>query len=301
MAVPKILLFYHFTPLADPEAVRLWQRELAASLKLRGRVIVGPHGINGTLGGTVDACKQYLKRTREYPGFRGLTAKWSEGTGIDESGHSIDFPRLSVKNRPEIVSFGVPDEVRVTADGIEGGGTRLRPAELNDLAATRDDVTFFDGRNAIEAEVGRFKGAIVPPTKTTHDFIAALESGAYDHLKHSPVVTYCTGGIRCEVLTVLMRNRGFEEVYQLDGGIVTYGQQFGNEGLWQGSLAVFDNREVIDVGPSPEVVGRCHRCGSPTPRLRNCSDLSCRERLVTCPECAGDVWCEAHGADRVAG
>ncbi|MGJ6980213.1 rhodanese-like domain-containing protein [Aestuariimicrobium soli] len=191
----------------------------------------------------------------------------------------------------------MPDEVRVTADGITGGGARLTPAEVNALADERDDLVFFDGRNAVEAEVGRFRDAVVPPTRTTHDFVAALESGAYDHLKHRPVVTYCTGGIRCEVLTVLMRNRGFDEVYQLDGGIVGYGAQFGNDGLWQGSLAVFDNREVVDVGPRPQVIGRCHRCGAPTARLHNCADLACRERLVTCPDCAaaGEIWCADHG------
>ncbi|MFX4798033.1 rhodanese-like domain-containing protein, partial [Acinetobacter baumannii] len=85
-----------------------------------------------------------------------------------------------------------------------------------------NEVVFFDGRNAMEAQIGKFRDAIVPDTETTRDFIAEIESGKYDDLKDKPVVTYCTGGIRCEVLSVLMRNRGFNEVYQLDGGIVRY-------------------------------------------------------------------------------
>lgn len=294
MAISKVLLFYRFTPLADPEAVRLWQLELCRRLGLRGRIIVGPHGINGTVGGTVEACKQYLKRTREYPPFAELDVKWSPGSGVDASGASLDFPRLSVKHRPEIVSFGVPDEVVVDADGVRGTGEHLSPQALHDLVAAHPDVVFFDGRNALEAEVGRFAGAVVPNTATTRDFIAELDSGRHDELKQRPVVTYCTGGIRCEVLSALMRNRGFEQVYQLDGGIVRYGEAFGNTGLWQGSLVVFDDREVVELGPDPAVIGHCHRCGSPASRLRDCSAPTCRGRMVTCADCADPVWCDQH-------
>ena len=99
-----------------------------------------------------------------------------------------------------------------------------------------DDVVFFDGRNGFEAQIGKFKDAVVPDVATTHDFIKELDSGKYDALKDKPVVTYCTGGIRCEVLSSLMVNRGFKEVYQLDGGIVRYGETFKDQGLWEGSL-----------------------------------------------------------------
>lgn len=293
--MPKILLYYHFTPLADPEAIRLWQWELCQRLGLRGRIIVSRHGINGTLGGTVEACKAYVKATRAHPGFANLDVKWSAGTGLDAEGRSTDFPRLRVRARDEIVSFGVPDELEVGPDGVVGGGTHLTPDEVHALVEQRPDAVFFDGRNAIEAAVGRFKGAVVPDTSTTHDFIAELESGKYDGLKDRPVITYCTGGIRCEVLSALMVNRGFTEVYQIEGGIVRYGERFGNEGRWEGSLTVFDGRSVVDLGPDPVVIGRCHRCGGPTSRLQNCSDLPCQERLVTCPECADDQnWCPVH-------
>ena len=293
--VPKILLYYRFTPLADPEAVRLWQWELCRSLKLRGRIIVSPHGINGTVGGTVEACKQYIKACRSYPAFRDIDWKWSEGTGLDAEGYSLDFPKLRVRARNEIVSFGVPGEIEVDAEGVVGGGTHLSPDEVHELAESRPDAVFFDGRNAIEAAVGRFRGAIVPDTSTTHDFVRELESGKYDHLKDRPVITYCTGGIRCEVLSALMRHRGFEQVYQIEGGIVRYGERFGNTGLWEGGLTVFDKRSVVDLGPDAAVIGRCHRCGDPTSRLQNCSDPACQERLVTCPECADDQnCCPAH-------
>lgn len=309
MSEPKILLYYAFAPIADPEAVRLWQRELCASLGLRGRIIISPHGINGTVGGELDACKQYLKRTREYGPFSGLDVKWSEGTGFADERPQllhgvdrrapwrqiVDFPRLSVKVRDELVAFGTADELRVDAAGVVGGGVHLSPEAVNELVASRgDEVVFFDGRNAYEAAIGRFKGAVVPEVATTHGFIGEIERGAFDELKHRPVVTYCTGGIRCEVLSAAMIERGFTEVYQIDGGIVRYGEAFGNDGLWEGSLAVFDGRESMDFAPGAAVVGRCAACGAASNRLANCADASCRARFVVCDAHAGER-CRDHG------
>ncbi len=156
-------------------------------------MIVSEHGINATLGGTVEDLKQYVKTTRRYPGFEGVDVKWSDGTGRD-------FPRLSVKVRPELVAFGVPDEVRVDEHGVVGGGERLSPQALHDLVEERgDDVVMLDGRNAFEAAIGRFRGAVVPDVATTRDFVAEIDSGRYDDLKGRPVVTYCGGacGARC--------------------------------------------------------------------------------------------------------
>ena len=286
MATPKILLYYVFTPLADPEAIRLWQHTVCEQLGLRGRIIVSPHGINGTLGGDVVECKKYVRALKQYAPFKDVDVKWSEGTGLDEAGYSLDFPRLTVRVRPEIVSFGTPDELEVDEHGVVGGGTHLAPEALHRLLEEKPDAVFFDGRNAAEAAVGRFKDAVVPDTVTTHDFIRELDSGKYDDLKGKPVVTYCTGGVRCEVLSALMINRGFQEVYQLDGGIVRYGERFGNDGLWEGSLTVFDGRQHIDFAPGAKVIGRCVVCDSPTPRLQNCADDTCQERLVVCEQCA---------------
>lgn len=284
MAIAKILLYYAFTPLSDPESVRLWQRTLCESLGLRGRIIVSKHGINGTVGGDIDACKAYVRATKEYPGFKDIDFKWSDGSGLDETGASLDFPKLVVRARDEIVSFGVPDEVQVGAEGVIGGGTHLSPEEVDALVASREDVVFLDGRNRIEAELGRFEGAVVPEVDNTHDFVAQLDSGAWDHLKDKPVISYCTGGIRCEVLSSLMRNRGFNEVYQIDGGIVRYAEKYGTSSLWKGALTVFDGREVVTYSDD-EPISSCHVCGRKVTRLQNCSDPACRVRLVTCEEC----------------
>lgn len=289
MAVHKVLLFYAFTPLADPEAVRLWQRDLCESLGLGGRIILSPHGMNGTVGGEISAVKRYLRKTREYPGFAEIDVKWSAGSGNE-------FPRLSVKVRPELVSFGAPGELVVDQHGVVGGGTHLTPEDLHELVAKKD-VTFFDGRNSWEAQIGRFKDAVVPEVETTHDFVREIESGKYDHLKEQPVVTYCTGGIRCEVLSALMISRGFHEVYQLDGGIVRYGETFGDRGLWEGSLYVFDNRKSITFSDEAAVIGACARCGAASSRMENCADPSCRVQLVLCDGCAETKpSCEAHAS-----
>ncbi|WJY69061.1 rhodanese-related sulfurtransferase [Corynebacterium auris] len=279
--ISKILLYYKFQPVADPEAVRLWQRDLCEGLGLHGRIIVSPHGINGTVGGDIGACKAYARKTREY--FRGIEYKWSEG-GRE------DFPKLSVKAREEIVSFGVPEELRVDEHGVVGGGTRLSPEEVNSLIDARPDAVFFDGRNTREAQIGRFKNAVVPDVDTTHDFIAELDSGKYDWMKDRPVISYCTGGIRCEVLSSLMVNRGFTEVYQLDGGIVRYGEKYENDGLWEGSLYVFDKRMHTEFGapddPNYVQLGHCVHCGEATNQFYNCAnEPECRAQYLSCPAC----------------
>jgi len=287
VAVPKILLFYTFTPLADPEALRLWQRDLCESLGLGGRIILSKDGINGTVGGELKAVKKYIRKTREYAPFHDIDFKWSGGRGGD-------FPRLSVRVRDELVSFGAPGELVVDANGVVGGGIHVSPAELHALVESKD-VTFFDGRNAFEAEIGHFTGAVVPAVANTRDFVAELDSGRYDHLKEQPVVTYCTGGIRCEVLSALMVARGFREVYQLDGGIATYGEQYRDSGLWEGSLYVFDNRMAVQFSDGAAVIGRCSQCAAPTSRMQNCTDPACREQLVVCEACAvNPVHCLAH-------
>jgi len=308
---PKILLYYAFAPVSDPEAVRLWQLALCRSLGLRGRIIISKHGINGTVGGELDACKQYLRRTREYAPFQALDAKWSDGTGFEPEHPEMlkgqdraprwrrisDFPRLSVKVRDELVAFGIPEETVVDEHGVVGGGAHLSPAGVNELVARRgEEVVFFDGRNAWEAEIGRFRGAVVPEVATTHGFIEQLESGVFDSLKGRPVVTYCTGGVRCEILSAAMVARGFGEVYQIDGGIVRYGEAFGNDGLWEGSLAVFDGREAVDFAPGAAVLGRCAVCGEPTNRLSNCgASTECRTRFAACERHARSA-CAEHAA-----
>lgn len=275
----KIILYYKFAPIADPEAVRLWQRALCVSLNLKGRILISKHGINGTLGGRLDDLKTYVKETKAFSAFNGTTFKWSDG-GRE------NFPKLSVKVRDEIVTFGAADELKVDANGVVGGGKHLKPEEVHKLVAERGkDVVFFDGRNAYEAEVGKFKNAVVPEARTTKDFLEELESDKYNDIKDKPVVTYCTGGIRCEILSSLMKNRGFKEVYQMDGGIVKYGEKYGDEGLWEGSLYVFDGRMGVKFSDNAKDIGECIHCGGKTSNYENCALKSCNDLVLICENC----------------
>ena len=275
----KIILYYKFTPITDPVAVRLWQKTLAGNLNLRGRILISKHGINGTLGGDMDYLKKYIKATKEFPGFKGTVFKWSEGS-------REDFPRLSVKDRDEIVAFDAADELKVDEKGVVGGGIHLKPKDIHKLVEEKgEDVVFFDGRNAHEAAIGKFKNAVVPDTRTSRDFIRELESGKYDELKEKPIVTYCTGGIRCEILSALMKNRGFKEVYQIDGGIVKYGESYGDDGLWEGSLRVFDDRMTVDFSDHAAVIGECSHCAGPTNNYENCAYANCNDLVLICLFC----------------
>jgi UPF0176 protein len=278
----KIILFYGFTSLDDPDAIRLWQRTLCEKLSLKGRILISRHGINGTLGGDLDDLRRYVAATKEFPGFRTIDFKWSEGS-------ADDFPRLRVRVRDEVVSFGATEELAVNERGVVGGGAHLTPDAVHELVERRGaDVVFFDARNSFEAEIGRFKDAVVPRVRTTRDFAAVLDSGRYDHLKHKAVVTYCTGGVRCEVLSALMIRRGFREVYQLDGGIVRYGETFGDDGLWEGSLYLFDARMHHEFSDHSKVLGACERCGAPTSQYHNCAILACRKLILLCAACELD-------------
>lgn len=279
----KILLYYKFAPLSDPEAVRLWQRALCERLNLKGRILISKHGINGTVGGHIDDLKAYAKETKSYPAFKGVAFKWSDGK-------RDDFPRLSIKVRDEIVTFGAPGELVVDEKGVVGGGKHLKPEQVHKLVEERgEDVVFFDGRNKYEAEVGKFKNAVVPDTRTTRDFANELDSGKYDDLKDKPIVTYCTGGVRCEVLSALMKNRGFQEVYQIDGGIVKYGETYKDDGLWEGSLYVFDDRMGVKFSDKAVDIGKCIHCAGKTSNYENCALKSCNDLVLICEDCKQDA------------
>lgn len=276
----KILLYYKFTPINDPEAVKLWQKTLCDSLDLRGRILVSNHGLNGTVGGDMDDLKKYIKETKNFAGFSDIVFKWSDG-GRE------DFPRMSVKARRELVGFkNSDDEFSVDENGVIGGGVHLKPEQVNEMVEKYgDDVVFFDGRNAHEAKIGKFKNAVVPNTNTSRDFIAELESDKYDDLKDKKVITYCTGGIRCEVISAMMKKRGFNDVYQIDGGIVKYGEKYGDDGLWEGSLRVFDNRMTMEFSDHAKTIGECSHCGNKTSNFENCAHTECNDLVLVCEEC----------------
>lgn len=274
----KVILYYKFVPVADPEVTKLWQKELCERYDLKGRIIVSQQGINGTLGGSIDSLKAYVK-AMNLSIFKKTVFKWSDGG-------ANNFPRLSIKVRPELVAFGSPETIKVDQNGVVGGGKHLKPVQVHKLVQERgDDVVFFDGRNAYEAQIGKFKNTVVPNVRYTREFIDELNDPKYNDIKEKPVVSYCTGGIRCELLSVYMKNAGFKEVYQIDGGIVKYGESYKDDGLWEGKLYVFDKRMVTGFSDKAKDIGLCVHCSNKTSNFENCANVACNDLVLICKDC----------------
>jgi len=286
--ITTVLLFHALQVLADPCAVRLWQQELAGRHGVCGRIVVSPQGLHAVVGGDAEQLDRYAAATREHPAFADLRCHLVQGQ-VDER------PGLRVTLQEELVPFGAAGELQLGAQGVVGGGARLDPAAVHDLVARHgSEVVFLDGRNRYAAEVGRFRGAVVPDVNAARDFVRELESGRLDALKQRRVVTYCASGLRSEILSSLMLNRGFGEVYSLDGGIVSYTADVAGDGLWEGTLYVLGDRVQILVGDQPAVLGRCESCSASTCSYRDCVAPQCRNRPLLCNGCADFGLCGAH-------
>lgn len=274
----KIILYYKFVPLSDPDITMRWQRELCVRLNLKGRVIISKHGINGTLGGNIEDLKSYKRAMNETETFKNIEYKWS-------SGSRDDFPKLSIKVRDELVTLA-PDEEFDVFNKSKG----LRPKEWHEFLQNNPDVILLDARNEYESDIGVFKGKnlVAPKIKTFKDIKPHLDKLPKDQ----PVLTYCTGDIRCEYLSAYMTHIGFEEVYHLDGGIVKYGQEFKDEGYWDGKCYVFDKRMNIGFSEDSRDLGNCIQCRSHTSNQVNCDD--CNKQIVLCTKCEGKdyIHCE---------
>jgi UPF0176 protein len=268
----KIILFYKFVPVSDTETVKFWQRNLCERLGLKGRIIISEHGINGTLGGDIKHLKLYTREMNQHPLFKKIQYKWSEG-GLN------DFPRLSVKVRPELVTLA-PGETFDVFNSTKG----LKPKQWHDYIEKNPDVLILDARNEYESEIGAFKGKNVIKPKITafRDIKPELEKLP----KNKPILTYCTGDIRCEYLSAYMKHKGFDEVYHLDGGIVKYGQEFKDKGHWEGKCFVFDNRLNIAFSDEAKDIGSCIHCGERTSAHQNCANKACNLFALVCEPCS---------------
>lgn len=275
----RILLYYQFVRIEDPVLFAAGHLAFCQWLELRGRVIVAHEGINGTVSGTVDQTSQYIAAMRQDSRFQKMEFK------IDEhDGHA--FRRLSVKARDEIVTFG--RELHIGSkepDILSQPAKYLEPLEFRKLL---DDpnVVVIDGRNDYEFDLGHFRGAIRPDFETFKQAPEWLEANLKN--KKQPILTYCTGGIRCEKLSAYLLDQGFENVYQLHGGIVEYGRDPEVQGdLFDGACFVFDDRIAVPVNrtESATIVGRCHHCGEPSESYVNCANVLCNLLYLCCPKC----------------
>ncbi len=263
-----VLLYYKYVNLPDPEAEMLAQRQLCERLGLKGRILLAKEGINGTIAGSAEAADAYVAAMNDHLYFNDISYKRAES-------EHLPFPRLRIKVRPEIVTLGVDIDPRGTAP-------RLTPTEFHELVKD-PSVVLFDARNNYESAIGRFRGAITPDIKLFKDLPAALND--YADLKDKTVVTYCTGGIRCEKASALLRQRGFKNVYQLEGGIIKYAQAY-PDGAFAGECFVFDDRMSMAFTDQPELLGACRLCDAPTNTYRNCANPQCNDLILVCGNCA---------------
>ena len=272
----EVLLYYRYFKLDDPDAYADRHRELCESLELRGRILIAREGINGTVSGTRENCARYREILDGDPLTTGIAWKIDE-----EDGHV--FPKLSIKVRDEVVTLELGGEDFHPADLT---ATHLKPSEWRE-AMKEDEVVILDARNDYEWEIGRFEGAILPDVPSFRD----LPKWVRDHradLEGKKILTYCTGGIRCEKFSGFLLKEGFKEVYQLDGGIVTYGkdEEVKGEG-YEGECYVFDERLSVPVNRTEgaKVVSRCVCCGESCVRYRNCAWMPCNAQFLVCESC----------------
>jgi UPF0176 protein len=269
----KVLLFYKFVVLENPGKIRDEQRAFCESEGIKGRILIGKEGINGTLEGTIEATDAYKKWMHESEFFSDMPIKESKGTGEA-------FPKLKVKVRPEIVTLG-----SVELDVKNETAKEITAEEFDALYENDDDFVVLDLRNDFEVASGYFEKTIDPKLRHFRDLPAKLKE--MEHLKDKKVVTVCTGGIRCEKATCLMKREGFNNIYQLKDGIHTYMDKFPGK-RWKGTLFVFDNRMTTDVAeivPEKEVVGTCAYCNISTENYYNDDSVAPSRKVLACDPC----------------
>jgi UPF0176 protein len=289
----EIILYYKYIPLPDAAEIVEKQRAFCTQHNLKGRIIIAEEGINGTLEGEKEAIALYIKELTADPRFADINIKKSEGTGNA-------FPKLSVKLRNEIVSGHLENE---DVKPWETTGAYVSADTLNEWIENGEDLTIVDMRNNYEYKVGHFKNSINPGMDNFRDLKKVVNK--LEPLKNKKIVTVCTGGVRCEKASGYLIKKGFENVYQLENGIVTYMEKYPGK-AFKGKLYVFDDRVAMDFD-SPEnhtVVGKCDVCSEPTEKFVNCSNKQCNTHILLCEKCEGENgaycgnFCKNAGASR---
>jgi len=231
----QVLLFYKYVYVHDYEDVAREHLAFCKRLGVRGRVLIAEEGINGTVSGSPEQCAAYMAELRSDSRFEDLWFK------IDAAAEHT-FPAMHVRPRKELVTFRVEQNL----DPNVITGTYLSPEQWYELMQ-RDDVVILDGRSDYEWDAGHFHGAIRPDVKSFREFPAWIREH-FSQYKHKKVLTYCTGGIRCEKLSGFLLSEGFQDVAQLHGGIVNYAQHPTVQGKgFEGRCYVFDGRISIPV------------------------------------------------------
>ena len=279
-----ITTFYKFTPIAPHQFDSLKQRLLneATDLDLRGLLLVGVEGLNGTLSGSEVAITHYknlilslCEKSLREDNFREESLR-EELIFKDSWSHKHPFHDMKVKTKKEIVSLHRPDLVPGDKN------LHLSPKEWH-RALKEKDVILLDVRNQYETKMGHFKNAIDPQIHEFNEFPHYLKNSNLS--KNKKVLMYCTGGIRCEKALLLAQEQGYKNVYQLDGGIINYLKEFPrNPEGFQGECFVFDYRVALDQHLKPSQKYRlCPHCGDPGHQRIHC--LQCHREDIVCTDC----------------
>jgi UPF0176 protein len=274
--VIAVVTFYKFVELSALEDLRASIENRAAQLDLRGTVLLAHEGINGTLCGAAQALESLSAWLHEQPPFADLVCKYSQADADNPV-----FHRLKIRIKPEIVNMGMaglPISQRT--------GTHVGPQRWHKLLED-PDVVVIDTRNDYEVAIGTFPGAVNPRTRSFREFPDFVRENL-DPQQHRRVAMFCTGGVRCEKASTYMLEQGFEEVFQLDGGILNYLEQVSDQdNHWAGECFVFDQRVSVDDSLQQGTFTQCFACR----RALSEADLAspAYQRGISCPHCADEL------------
>jgi len=266
-----VLLFYKYVTFSEPEKFVEDHIVFCKSNGILGRVWISYEGINATVSGLLENVELYKHEIKRYNEFSDVWFK-------EDKYSSHAFKKIHVRFKKEIVnsSFGSIDLTKTA--------TKIDPHYLNELYESRKDFLIIDARNEYESRIGKFKNAITPQLKTFRDWPDFVDS--LKGLENKTIITYCTGGIRCEKASAYLIEKGFKDVYQINGGIWNYINEYPDK-FWEGSMFVFDERRIITPNEKEELkhIGKCHFCGTATSYYINCHNQNCDIILLTCDEC----------------
>ena len=273
----QVLLFYKYIEIEDPGKLLEEQRALCMELNLKGRIIVAKEGINGTVEGNKVETEKYVETMKLDLRFADMDFKKSQGNGKA-------FPKLSIKLRDDIVSSAI-SELNLNPNWLTG--KYISPEELHEWIRSGKQFIIVDMRNDYEQDVGYFKNSLLAPFENFRDLPKVLP--ILEDLKGKTIVTVCTGGVRCEKASGFLLQSGFNDVYQLEGGIVSYMEKYPNEDFL-GSLYVFDGRVTIGLNvddPKHVVVGKCKFCNCPAEEYFDCKNIYCmgKRHFISCESC----------------
>lgn len=269
----SIIAYYKYVDIEDPKRVVKDHKRFLRELDVRARIYIAYNGINAQMSMAEEDAKLYTDWLVQDPCFANIEFK------IDPY-HEHVFPKLTVKFREQLVALdSFPD--------LTQAGKHLSPKEWKEMLEKRDEKTLLiDIRNDYESEIGHFEGAERPAMHTFRQFPKyAAELADRVDPQSTNVMMYCTGGIRCEVYSALLKEKGFNQVYQLQGGVINYGHREGNA-HWKGKLFVFDDRLSVPISEGPhELVSHCLFCDEKVDTYYNCANMDCNELFLCCPDC----------------